>query len=468
MAYQTYDRNPSGIAYFGANATDQVFESNANFVLDIANSQLRVPNVVVGNGGKIGSASQTGILTLGSDGIATFSSGVVIAGDLTVQGSQVILNTEILNVEDNIVVLNSNATGSPTTDAGIEVERGSSTNVRLQWDEGNDIWTFTNNGSNYYRISSNSSLMAGSGLIDGGIQDESRVLHIGAGTGISVSANDINVSPELISGRTEITSVDGSADYILLWDATDSALKRVNRANFVSGLGTMSSFTIAADGGSSQTINDGNTVTFSGGLGIATTAQNTDTIKIDLDISEFSATPLASGDSFLVLDSDGTTEQRATVTQLGSYLASTNVTAGADGKLSVTNATIESVVFDAANFVDGTTIDFTVTAGQSVTAEVKNSSITEAKLSRTVANVSTAITLSSDINLVTGGAGGLTVTLPSAATGKIVVVKKVDSGAGAVTVSAGSATVDGTASKVLYYQYESLTFVSDGTNWFIV
>ena len=33
------------------------------------------------------------------------------------------LNTETLEVEDNIVLLNSNVTGSPTLDAGLEVER---------------------------------------------------------------------------------------------------------------------------------------------------------------------------------------------------------------------------------------------------------------------------------------------------------------------------------------------------------
>jgi hypothetical protein len=513
MAYQPYDRNPSGIVFFGSNSTDQVFESNANFIVDPSNSQVRVPNIVLSDGGKIGSSSQTGILTLGSDGVATFSSGVVITGDLTVQGNQVVLNTQIVNIEDNIIVLNSNFTGPATADAGIEIERGDDTNVRLQWDEGNNYWTFTNNGSNYFRMSSNSDLMAGSGLVDGGIQNESRVLHVGAGTGISVADNAVNVSPELISGRTEITSVDSTGDYFLIWDATDSSLKRVNRSNLVSGLGGMNSFTLAGDGGSSQTINDGNTVTISGGAGIATTAQATDTLKIDLDISEFSLVALASGDSFLVLDSDGSTEQRATVTQLGSYLAGTNVTVGGDGKLSVTNSTIESVVFDSANFVDGTTIDFTVTAGQSVTAEVKANSITEtylttsvagsglsggngtalsvnvdnstieidtdtlrvkdagiteAKRSRTVANVSSSITLSSDINLVTSGSGGVTVTLPTAATGKVVRVKKVDDGAGYVVISGGSATIDGASSKTLYYQYESLTFASNGTNWFIV
>jgi hypothetical protein len=51
----------------------------------------------------------------------------------------------------------------------------------------------------------------------------------------------------------------------------------------------------------------------------------------------------------------------------------------------------------------------------------------------------------------------------------MVIVKKIDSDAGSVTVARNNTdTIDGATSKILYYQYETLTFVSDGTNWFIV
>ena len=63
---------------------------------------------------------------------------------------------------------------------------------------------------------------------------------------------------------------------------------------------------------------------------------------------------------------------------------------------------------------------------------------------------------------------GETVTSGSVS-GKIVIVKKVDTGAGNVTLDPpGSVTIDGAATKVLYHQYETMTCVSDGTNWFIV
>jgi hypothetical protein len=86
------------------------------------------------------------------------SGNVVVGGDLTVNGTTTTLNTETLSVEDNIVVLNSGATGAPTLDAGIEVERGSSTNVALKWNESADRWELTNNGSSYSPIITSSLL----------------------------------------------------------------------------------------------------------------------------------------------------------------------------------------------------------------------------------------------------------------------------------------------------------------------
>ena len=83
--------------------------------------------------------------TLTSDDITSTNISVAgnatITGNLTVSGTTTTLNTETLEVEDNIIVLNSNVTGTPSTNAGIEVERGSSTNYTLIWDESADKWT---------------------------------------------------------------------------------------------------------------------------------------------------------------------------------------------------------------------------------------------------------------------------------------------------------------------------------------
>jgi hypothetical protein len=77
---------------------------------------------------------------------------ITVGGNLTVNGTTTTLNTETLAIEDNIVVLNSGVTGSPTVNAGIEVERGTSANVDLRWNESTDKWEFTNDGSTYSNL----------------------------------------------------------------------------------------------------------------------------------------------------------------------------------------------------------------------------------------------------------------------------------------------------------------------------
>jgi len=67
---------------------------------------------------------------------------VVVSGDLTVSGTTTTVNTETINLADNVILVNSNYTGSsPTEDGGIEVERGTLTNKTLVWDETADKWT---------------------------------------------------------------------------------------------------------------------------------------------------------------------------------------------------------------------------------------------------------------------------------------------------------------------------------------
>ena len=86
-----------------------------------------------------------------------FRSGdTVVTGNLTVTGTRFYANTVSLVVEDNIITINSNVTGTPTLNAGIEVNRGSSTNTSLLWNETDKAWEFTNDGSVYEKIAASS------------------------------------------------------------------------------------------------------------------------------------------------------------------------------------------------------------------------------------------------------------------------------------------------------------------------
>ena len=67
---------------------------------------------------------------------------IILSSIKTVSGSTTTVNTETILLADNIIVLNSNETGTPSANAGIEVERGTSDNVKLQWNETDDNWEY--------------------------------------------------------------------------------------------------------------------------------------------------------------------------------------------------------------------------------------------------------------------------------------------------------------------------------------
>lgn len=94
-------------------------------------------------------SSLTSVGTLSSLNV---TGNVVVTGNFTVNGTTTTINTTTLTVSDNIIILNNDVTGTPTENAGIEVERGTSPNVAIRWNEVSDIWELTNDGSTYTAI----------------------------------------------------------------------------------------------------------------------------------------------------------------------------------------------------------------------------------------------------------------------------------------------------------------------------
>lgn len=84
---------------------------------------------------------------------------LVIGGDLTVSGTTTTVNTETINLADNIITLNSNYSGStPTEHGGVEIERGTLTNATLQWNETADYWEVDKADGTFYEISTSNTL----------------------------------------------------------------------------------------------------------------------------------------------------------------------------------------------------------------------------------------------------------------------------------------------------------------------
>lgn len=121
-----------------------------------------------------------------------------IRGDLIVDGDTVTLNTETIQVDDNIIVLNSNVTGTPSEDAGVEIERGTSTNARVLWDEDTDTWTAGFAGSEVPIVLADGSI-AMTGALDLGGNAITNVSTLTTSSDVTVSTGviiaDQNVNP---------------------------------------------------------------------------------------------------------------------------------------------------------------------------------------------------------------------------------------------------------------------------------
>ena len=136
----------------GNNTTDNLTEGSTNLYYTDARSNSAMDAYLSGG---TGVTYSSGAISIGQ-AVATSSdvtfNDIVVSGNLTVSGTQTIVNTSSLSIADNLMILNSDVSGTPTEDSGLQVNRGSSADVFLKFNETSDIWQFTNDGSTYYPI----------------------------------------------------------------------------------------------------------------------------------------------------------------------------------------------------------------------------------------------------------------------------------------------------------------------------
>lgn len=129
----SYNSSTGVITYTGPSASEVRAHISAGTGVTITDGQVAIGQAV-GTGSNV-----------------TFND-LTVSGNLTVSGTTTTVNTETINLADNIILLNSNETSTPSQNAGIEVERGSSTNVVFQWNETTDVWEYTVDGTNYIPV----------------------------------------------------------------------------------------------------------------------------------------------------------------------------------------------------------------------------------------------------------------------------------------------------------------------------
>jgi hypothetical protein len=138
-----YYTNARADARIAAADTDDLSEGSSNLYYTDARVDARV------SGGSLGNITTTGYIR----GPATFTidpaahgdntGTVVIAGNLQVDGTQTVINSTTLTVDDkNITLASGSANAAAASGAGFTVDIGSGTNPAITYDGTNDEWDF--------------------------------------------------------------------------------------------------------------------------------------------------------------------------------------------------------------------------------------------------------------------------------------------------------------------------------------
>ena len=131
--------------------------------VDVSISAISTSSIQQGNSSIAVVDSGTGTITVTVDGttaLAVTASGVVISGNMTVNGTTTTVNSNTIALADNIITLNSDTVGVPTQNAGVEIERGDEANVQLRWNESALKWSFTNDGAVYFPLATGTDTLA--------------------------------------------------------------------------------------------------------------------------------------------------------------------------------------------------------------------------------------------------------------------------------------------------------------------
>ena len=252
---------------------------------------------------------KTGSGSGGSNSVIFDSKTTRVKGDLIIDGTQTVIDTATLQVDDPIIKLSRNNSGSDV-DSGIMINRdGIGNNAAIYWNEGDDVFRAVTTASD------------------------------GSGTSITDTA----------FARLQVATPTNGQDAV----TKDYADTLVSGGAFSIGFTGDDSTTVA--------VTSGNTVDIAGGSNISTSAAEPDTVTINLNNDLTNITSITSdasnGDLTLVANGTGhivindiltfsgaaSTPTATTVTKLynktaagggtGLYFINSNISSGAEGEL---------------------------------------------------------------------------------------------------------------------------------------
>jgi hypothetical protein len=322
--FNLIDATATTVNAFGAATTLNIGnDGDLSSTTTIAGGITALNNTKTVNIGTGADAAGSTLINIGASGAGIDNSTVTIYGNLVITGTTTTINTNEIQLADNIIVLNSDwpADTAPTESAGIEIYRGTGTNseapATLLWDEGEDRWEINGNP-----IAVSGDIKDSEITIVGGTDLE--IDTAGGANGVftlnQASNETITLNHSSVS-RTDTTSTDSPA-HGGTFDVVDSVtssgtghITAINVKTITLPVGDTYDISASAITGGAQldlassSGNDDSLVEFKGSGTTTVTRTDSDTITISsADQYEGTVTSITAGDGmdFTTITSTGT------------------------------------------------------------------------------------------------------------------------------------------------------------------
>jgi len=290
---------------------------------------------------------------------------LTLSGNLTVNGTTTTVNSNTVTIGDNIIVLNSDEAGTPSQNAGIEVERGTSTNASVTWDETNDLWMAGITGSEIPLVTTTDTQTLTNKTISGSNNTLSNIANASL-TNSTISGKALGTNLDTLTMAVSGTGLSGSQTYNGSAAATFTVTSNATNANTGSTIvardasGNFSAGTITATlSGNASTVTNG---VYTTDTGTVTSTMIADGTIVNADINASAAIAVsklaANTISGITLGSNLNTLTIGTGLSGTSYNGSSAVT--------IANTGVTSNVAGTGVSVSGATGAVTISIGQAV------------------------------------------------------------------------------------------------------
>ena len=244
--------------------------------VDVSNANLLTRLAALESSG--GAANEN--IVIGADSGDT----IVITGNLRVAGTTTTVDSNTVNIADSVITLNADEAGTPSQNAGIEIERGTSTNVEMFWAENLDTWYVDESSTNQ-----NGGGLAAKKVIQeiwkGVSADSGTAAHVANTTDNTLSILGSNGITTSATGQAVTVSGSGLATGTVMTLSASSIGSASNkRANVTHALNTkdviVRTYLIAGEGGTLEEIYTNVTVMSTTVVSITFSAQPSSNVRV--------------------------------------------------------------------------------------------------------------------------------------------------------------------------------------------